>query len=271
MIFLRRTLLITVQVTLLTCGIAMLTACNSIEKSSALCETHFNAKSYKIALKHCIKAAEEGDAAAQYYLGLIYVKQDKASDGHVLIKTSAEAGFKKAVFHQTVETLLEEDDAELAQQALRRMQTYAESGDDVAQFWMGNVFLFGYAQQKRSPNEASHWYQLATEQNNLRAMNNLAWIKANARDSELFDPEGALRLALKVVETYPESHGYLDTLAAAFAANGQFDDAVRVQNEALKIARTKQCKQCSGDIVEYYQSHLDFYLKKKPLEEDLFK
>lgn len=271
MIFLRHTVLTAGQAVVFALGLSVLMACGATDKSSALCETHFNAKSHKIALKHCEKAAEEGDAVAQYYLGLIYVKQDKVEEGHQLIQASAAAGFKKAVFHQTVETLLEEENPELAKSALDRMQSYAESGDDVAQFWMGNVFLFGHAHQKPSPNEASYWYQMAVKQNNLRAMNNLAWIKAVTKGSELFDPSGAVELALTVVKKYPKSHGYLDTLAAAYAANGQFNEAIETQQMVIKLAQEAECKHCSEQLIEYYQKHLAFYLQKKPLEEDLFK
>lgn len=247
-----------------------LAACDSEDKSRALCETHFNAKSYKVAIKHCKKAADNNDADAQYYLGLIYIEQGQSEQGQALIKASAKAGFAKAEFHQTVRVLLKEKDPEAAQKALQRMQQYAEAGDDMAQFWMGNVFLFGHANQKISPNEASYWYQMAAQQNNLRAMNNLAWIKTLARDSELYDPAGAVKLALKVVEIYPKSHGYLDTLAAAYAANGQYELAVEVQQKVIELAKSRECESCTPKLVEYYQGHLEHYLEKEPLEESLF-
>ncbi|GAA0204269.1 hypothetical protein GCM10009123_09460 [Kangiella japonica] len=251
-------------------AVVMLAACDSDDKSSALCETHFNAKSYKVAVKHCEKAVEHNYADAKYYLGLIYIEQGQQAKGSSLIEASASSGFYKAEFHQTVRVLLEGDDPESVAQALHRMQQYAEAGDDVAQYWMGNVFLFGSAKQKPSPNEASYWYQMAVKQNNLRAMNNLAWIKALARDSELYDPAGAVELALKVVKKYPKSHGYLDTLAAAYAANGQYELAVEVQQRVIELAKSGECKNCTSKLIEYYQRHLEHYLKEEPLEETLF-
>ena len=248
-----------------------LVACGSSENSSALCETHFKANSQKIAQKHCQKASDDGDALAQYYLGLILVNQGKPEEGHILIEQAAQSGFKKALFHKTVEVILEESDPKRAAEAVKQMQQFAESGDDVAQYWMGNIFLFGHAHQKRSPNEASYWYEKAIKQDNYRAMNNLAWIKSLARDSDLFDPEGAVLMAQKVVAKHPKSHGYLDTLAAAYAANGQFDAAIQAQKEVLQLAQSEECERCGPRLIDYYQGHLELYLQEKPLEEDLLK
>lgn len=250
----------------------LLVACGEAKKHSRLCETHFNTDSFKIAQKHCQKAADDGDSASQYFLGMIYLRQGQRQEGRELIERSAEAGFQKAIFHSTVWTFLSKDvDYATAKKAIQQMQEYAEAGDDVAQFWMGNVFLFGYMEQKRSPNEATYWYQLSVEQGNHRSMNNLAWIKALARDSDLFDPNGAIALAKKAVKKHPKSHGYLDTLAAAYAANNDFNAAITTQEQALSLAQSDDCEHCSEHLIKYYQEHLDRYRQQKPLEDDLFK
>lgn len=249
----------------------LLIACGSKDKHASLCETHFLAKSYKIALEHCEQAVEDGDIAAHYYLGMIYIRSDKREQGHQLLHKAAEEGFQKAIFYQTVEDILDPENPQATEKALQKMQSFAENGDDVAQFWMGNIFLFGHAGQQKSPNEASYWYQLSANQHNYRSMNNLAWIKALAKGSDLYDPEGAIQLAQRVVDKYPESHGYLDTLAAAYAANGQFEKAVMFQNKAIEVVRAGKCKNCSEKLLDYYQKHLQRYQQEKPLEEDLLK
>ena len=68
------------------------------------------------------------------------------------------------------------------------------------------------------------------------ATNNLAWILATSPNPVLRDPEQAVRLLEAVrreEETLPE---LLDTLAAAYAAAGRFEDAVRSADQALALA-----------------------------------
>jgi tetratricopeptide (TPR) repeat protein len=71
------------------------------------------------------------------------------------------------------------------------------------------------------------------------ATNDLAWILATSSDPALRDPEQAVRLLEAVrqeEETLPE---LLDTLAAAYAAAGRFEDAVRTADQALALAQRK--------------------------------
>jgi len=70
--------------------------------------------------------------------------------------------------------------------------------------------------------------------------NDLAWMLATATDSSLRDAAEAVRLALDagggVGETDP---ALLDTLAAAYAAAGRFDDAVRSSTRAAELAAAR--------------------------------
>jgi tetratricopeptide (TPR) repeat protein len=69
------------------------------------------------------------------------------------------------------------------------------------------------------------------------AANDLAWILATTPDPGLRDPEQAIRVAesaLAEPETRPQ---LLDTLAAAYAAAGRYEDAARTAAQALERAR----------------------------------
>jgi Flp pilus assembly protein TadD len=69
------------------------------------------------------------------------------------------------------------------------------------------------------------------------ALNALAWLLATSPDSSVFDPGEARRLASRAVElTGGRDPRMLDTLAAALAAAGQFDEAVRNAREAVRLA-----------------------------------
>jgi Flp pilus assembly protein TadD len=82
---------------------------------------------------------------------------------------------------------------------------------------------------------------LALEPENRGALNNLAWLLATSRDSGVRDPAEALQLAERLdsltQHCLPQS---LDTLAAALAASGRFDDASRAADAAIEQARTQQ-------------------------------
>ncbi len=71
------------------------------------------------------------------------------------------------------------------------------------------------------------------------AANNLAWVLATSPDDDVRDPEEAVRLAEALrAEELDEiaSIGELDTLAAAYAAAGRFDDAVATAARAAGLA-----------------------------------
>ena len=72
----------------------------------------------------------------------------------------------------------------------------------------------------------------------LEVVNNLAWVLATHPDPELVEPEEALRLARRAVAlTGGQRPMVLDTLAAAYAAAGNFPEAVRVARKAAAKAR----------------------------------
>ncbi len=70
--------------------------------------------------------------------------------------------------------------------------------------------------------------------------NNVAWILATSPDVRLRDPDTAIRLAHEVCrKTNWATSSALDTLAAAYAAAGQFDQAVATCRRAIEIAENQ--------------------------------
>jgi tetratricopeptide (TPR) repeat protein len=69
---------------------------------------------------------------------------------------------------------------------------------------------------------------------NPYAHNALAWLLATCPDADVRSGRRAVTHAEKAVELTERKHGaFLDTLAAAYAEVQRFDDAIRVQQEAL--------------------------------------
>jgi serine/threonine protein kinase len=89
------------------------------------------------------------------------------------------------------------------------------------------------------------------------AYNMLAWLLASCPDAKYRDGKRAVELATKACELSAwKNDDYLDTLAAAHAEAGEFDAAVRRQEEAISLAKT--------DMKDRYRPSLKLYQQKKP-------
>ncbi len=84
--------------------------------------------------------------------------------------------------------------------------------------------------------EAGKWLAQAAAQDNVQALNDYAWLLATSSFDEVRNGTQALTLALEAVKRR-RTAAYLDTLAAAYAETGKFDQAVDTQQEALAVAK----------------------------------
>ena len=103
-----------------------------------------------------------------------------------------------------------------------------------------------------------HYYEvLKRDETNLEALNTLAWIQATSRQDKLYHPEEALRLALLAHEINSQRPELLDTLAAAYAANQKFNEAIQTAKEAIEAAQEQGNDALAGRIgnrLKMYQS-----------------
>lgn len=97
------------------------------------------------------------------------------------------------------------------------------------------------------------------------AYRNGAWLLATCPDSRFRDPTNAVRGAQRALDfDYGERHVTLDTLAAAQASAGDFDQAVENLQEALKIA-PHEARSDYRSRLQAYQAHQPFYTE--PVED----
>jgi hypothetical protein len=82
---------------------------------------------------------------------------------------------------------------------------------------------------------------MGTAKGALACANCLAWLLATCPDAAIRDGKRALSIAKQVVEQDPSS-GNLDTLAAAYSETESFNDAVRVQQQAVRNSQLKDRK-----------------------------
>jgi len=101
--------------------------------------------------------------------------------------------------------------------------------------------------------------------NNSIAANNLAWLLATAPDPTDADAAEAVRFAESSVQaTNHTDPSRLDTLAAAYAAAGRFDDAVETADRAAALARDGG----NTDLEAEIRGHLAHYRTQQPYRLD---
>jgi len=97
-------------------------------------------------------------------------------------------------------------------------------------------------------------------------LNELAWIYATANDPKLRNGAKAVELAEEAVRLtnrqFPES---IDTLAAAYAENHQFQKAVVTQQEAISLLKSDEEKR---RYMKEFMSRLNLYQSNKPYHDD---
>ncbi len=95
-------------------------------------------------------------------------------------------------------------------------------------------------------------------------MNEIAWILATHPDERIRNPRDAVRLAEGAAErTARRQPVILDTLAAAYAAAGQFDRATATAQEATALAASSGSAVLAGEIGK----RLELYQQGKPFRE----
>jgi Flp pilus assembly protein TadD len=98
--------------------------------------------------------------------------------------------------------------------------------------------------------------------NSAENLNNLAWILATTKDTKLQNPTDAVKYARKACElTGPAGKpAFLDTLAVAYAADGNFPEAVKTAEKAIKLAKDAN----EENLAEEIQERLNLYKSDRP-------
>ena len=97
---------------------------------------------------------------------------------------------------------------------------------------------------------------LELKPNSVKALNNLAWALATAEYVSADDANKAVELAQHACElTRYKKAELLDTLAAAYAAAGRFEDAVKTAGQAVDIVKAGG----QEDLVSEIQNRMELY------------
>jgi spermidine synthase len=183
------------------------------------------------------------DAAAGYFLKYIEIKPDFAAAHYELAKIlmvrkkydEAERHYKKAV--------------------------KAEPGNSDFHCQLG---LAMKARGKIASALDHYRRALELNPNNAEAMNNLAWVYATGEDDKIRNGGEAVRLAQRACELTGNRQGaFVDTLSAAYAEAGRFDEAVKTAEKLLGWAESAGQK----GLAEKINNRLRLYKAGKPYRE----
>ena len=152
-------------------------------------------------------------------------------------------------------------------------------------YWRDSESLFRHALEVTDDNYVAHSYlgtalrakgqtaeairhyrrSLQIRPNQLTLCNNLAWLLATDRDAAQRDPHAAVELAQRAEQlSVVKDPAVLDTLAAAYASAGRFDDAIRTAEQAADLSRRRGGDALANEI----EQRLARYRTRRPYVED---
>ena len=147
-----------------------------------------------------------------------------------------------------------------------RMDRYREALADYDQaIEFGEKDALAYTDRGDAHHRLGHWQHAASDYRRAikldealgRAYQGAAWLMATCPDKRYRNHERALQAAQKSIELDgDEDHRYLDTLAAAQAANDNYEEAVLEIEQAIELAPENE----TGKL----QDRLKLYQEKKP-------
>jgi tetratricopeptide (TPR) repeat protein len=132
-----------------------------------------------------------------------------------------------------------------------------------ARFFLGNAFYL----KGRIAEALAHWRKvLAAEPNDLRVLNQAAWVLATNPEAPFRNGAEAVELAERAVRVSGgRQPRILATLAASYAEAGQFSKAIETARRALDLAtqqNTRQLAEGLNAMIALYQANTPFREKQ---------
>jgi TPR repeat protein len=153
-------------------------------------------------------------------------------------------------------------------QAAVYLQQCAEQGIRRPQQLLGVLYALGKG-VPQDYEKAMEWLRRGRHEDDASCQNYLAKVLSTFPDDDYGLRNGPLAVTIAEKLVQPRrSAEYLETLAAAYAEAGRFEDAEKTQQELLaKLKQRKSHSKYQDAAVKQCQHHLNSFLHKKPLRE----
>jgi TonB family protein len=184
--------------------------------------------------------AETGSVSDMYAFAYVtdlvpelHVQKQESNSWYI---KAAQAGLPKAQYEIGKSLFRGEGCRTDVKKGIEWLTLAAQDNSPEAQYFLG-VSLLGSDQFQQNKKQAIEWLNHAAAGKHAKAAMRLSWILSTDEDESYRDAKKALVLVKEIYESYSDKLRATENLAAAQAANGLYDDAVKSQNLAIDSAK----------------------------------
>ena len=209
---------------------------------------------------HALAVTSNNDVAKNN-LGIVFLQKGNLDEAISLLQAAVDLRSENSPAHENLaKALLQKGQVTDALVHYRRLLELQPDNIEVHNI-VGTVLV----QQGQAREAVEEWQKvLAIQPDNGNAMSNLAWVFATSPDDSLRDGAKAVQLAEQAMRI---SGGRIPiifrTLAAAYAENGRFSEAIQTAQRGIELANSRG----NSGLATELQSNIVLYQERQPLRD----
>jgi TPR repeat protein len=173
----------------------------------------------------------------------------------------------------------EDQSADLAERAVKlyKEKKYTESiipltksaelGNARAQLLLADMYFEGHPGIQKDYKMAKNWLEKAILKGDPLSYNGMAWFLAVCQDPKYQNGKKAVEYAQKAISLDNTNWEFYDTLAAAYARNGKYKEAIDSQEKAIMLLTKTNSKQDDKNMLDS-RMRLNLYKSGKPYTQE---